>query len=47
MDLAIGIADIDIIVINQADTANTGARSGFCGPGADTTNADDTEMGLI
>jgi len=44
MDLAVGVADIDVVVVDQRDLADAGARAGFGRPGADAADADDTEM---
>jgi hypothetical protein len=44
VNLTIGIADIDIVVVNQTDITNAGTCSGFCSPGTHAANADDTEM---
>ena len=44
VNLTIGIADTDIVVVDQADITNAGTCSGFCGPRTNTTNADNTEM---
>jgi len=44
MDLAVGVADIDVVVVDQRDLADAGARAGLGRPGADTADADDAEM---
>jgi hypothetical protein len=44
MDLAVGVADIDVVVVDQRDLADAGARAGLGRPGTDATDADDTEM---
>jgi hypothetical protein len=47
MDLAVGIANINIVVIDQGDIADTAACSRFRGPGTDAANPDDAEMGFL
>jgi hypothetical protein len=44
MDLAVGVADIDVVVVDQRYLADAGARAGLGRPGADTADADDAEM---
>jgi hypothetical protein len=44
MDLAIGVADIDIVVVDQRDFADAGARAGLGRPGTYAADADDAEM---
>jgi hypothetical protein len=44
MDLAVGVADIDIIVVDQRDQPDAGARAGLGCPGTDAADADNAEM---
>jgi hypothetical protein len=44
MQLAVGVTDIDIVVIDQRDIADTAARAGLGRPGADAADTDDAEM---
>jgi hypothetical protein len=44
MDLAVGVADIDVVVVDQRDLADAGACAGLGRPRANTADADDTEM---
>ncbi|MOA56600.1 hypothetical protein D3C78_1806100 [compost metagenome] len=46
MQLAVGVADADVIEVEQGDFADTATGHSLCRPGADTTNADDCHMGL-
>ncbi|MNC37627.1 hypothetical protein D3C75_861970 [compost metagenome] len=46
MQLAVGVADADVIEVEQRDFADTTTRHGFSRPRADTANADDRHMGL-
>jgi hypothetical protein len=47
MDLAVGIANINIIVIDQGDIADAAACRRFRGPGTDAANSDNAEMGFL
>ena len=47
MQLSVCIADIDIVVIDQADSTDARARAGLCRPGADSADADDAEVGAL
>ena len=47
MQLTVGVADMDVIVIDQGDPANAAAHAGFRGPGANAANANDAKMGLL
>jgi hypothetical protein len=44
VDLAVGVADIDVVVVDQRDLPDAGARAGLGRPRADATDADDAEM---
>ncbi|MNS90234.1 hypothetical protein D3C72_1242730 [compost metagenome] len=46
MQLAVGVADANVIEVEQGDFADTATGHSLCRPGADTTNADDCHMGL-
>ena len=47
VNLAIGIADVNIVVIDERDVTNAGARAGLSGPGSDAANSDDAEPGAL
>jgi hypothetical protein len=46
MDLTIGIADGDVIMVNQGDAPYTRPRQGLNHPGTDTAYTDDAKMRL-
>jgi hypothetical protein len=47
MQLSVCIADIDIVMIDQANAAYARARAGLGRPGADSADADDAEVGAL
>lgn len=47
VDLAISIADINIVVIDQGDMSYATACRGFCGPGTDTADTDDAKIRFL
>ena len=44
--LDIGIGDADVVQINQGDAPHCGSGQSFCRPGADTTETNNTDVGL-
>ena len=44
VNLAIGVTDVDIVVIDQRDVADAGARAGLGRPGTDAADTDDAEL---
>ena len=44
--LAVGVGDAEVVEVEHDDSADTAAGQGFCCPGADTANADDSGPGL-
>ena len=44
MDLAVGVTEIDVVVVDQCNLSDTGTRAGLGCPGSNTANANDTEM---
>jgi hypothetical protein len=47
VDLAVGIAYVNVIVIDQRDMADATAGGRFCSPGTDATNSYDAEMRFL
>ena len=47
MQLAVGIADVDIVVIDQCDIADTRPRASFRCPGTYAANTHDTKLCLL
>jgi hypothetical protein len=45
MQLAVGIADADVVEVKQRNLAHAAAGHGFRRPGTDATDADDRHMG--
>ena len=45
VNLTVGIADIDVVMIDQRDMADARARTGFGRPGTDPANTNNAEMG--
>ena len=46
MELAVGVGHADVVHIHQSDGANATAGQGFGGPGPDTAQANNGNMGL-
>jgi hypothetical protein len=44
VNLTIGVADVDVVVIDERDMADAGTRAGLGGPGTDTADSDDAEL---
>ena len=44
VNLSIGVADVDIVVVDQRDVADAGARAGLGCPGSNPADSDDAEL---
>lgn len=47
VDLAVGVGEADVVPVDEGEGADAGAGEGFGGPGADATDADDGEVGVL
>jgi len=46
VELAIDVADADVVEVHKGELTDTGAREGFDGPRTDAANADDADVRL-